>query len=172
MEELIFNLMSKFIRTDKLSVNIDDLSTVKGIKELLHVDVSLKRSQLSSKVVDVGTKAKLLLLDETVSDINTTKFRKDFVKFYANATDCLIQSFPFDESLIQHAQYLNPRNWTDVKSSNAISNFAWKRGWCYGSVLSRVLYLEPHEKVEDLCDKVRNQWKLYQCQSEQNMFIN
>ena len=110
MEELIFNLMSKFIRTDKLSVNIDDLSTVKGIKELLHVDVSLKRSQLSSKVVDVGTKAKLLLLDETVSDINTTKFRKDFVKFYANAIDCLIQSFPFDENLIQHAQHLNPRN--------------------------------------------------------------
>ena len=61
------------------------MSIGKGIKELLDVDVLLKRIQLFFKIVDVGTKAKLLLLDETVSDIDTTKFRKDCVKFYVNS---------------------------------------------------------------------------------------
>ena len=92
MEELIFNLMPKFIRKDKLYTNVDDLSTVKGIKERLDVDVSLKCSQLSSKVGDVGIKAKLSLLNKTASDIDTAKFGKDCVKFCASATDYLIQN--------------------------------------------------------------------------------
>ena len=54
--------MSKFMRGDKIYTNVDDLSTAKGIKELLDVDVSCKRCQLSSKIVDVGTKAKLLFI--------------------------------------------------------------------------------------------------------------
>ena len=53
MELLDFNLMSKFIKREKLYQNINDLSTVKGIKELLEVDVSLKCNQLSSQAVDV-----------------------------------------------------------------------------------------------------------------------
>lgn len=59
--------MSKFIRRKKLYTNVGDLNTVKGIKEFLDVYVSLNLSQLSSKVVGMGTEAKLLL-DEAVSD--------------------------------------------------------------------------------------------------------
>ena len=44
----------------RYKIYVDDLNTAKGIKELLDVDVSRKRSQLPSKIVDVGTKAKLL----------------------------------------------------------------------------------------------------------------
>ena len=44
MEELIFNLMSRFIGRDKLYTNIDYLSCVKGIKELLDVDILHKIS--------------------------------------------------------------------------------------------------------------------------------
>ena len=36
-------------------------------------------------------------------------------------------------------------------------------------VLSNVFSLEPHEKVEGLCDKVRARWKLYQCESDKNV---
>lgn len=82
------------------------MSIGKGINKLLDVDVLLKRSQLFFKIVDVGTKAKLLLLDETVFDIDTTKFRKDCIKFYANTTNYLIQNPLFNERLIQHAQYI------------------------------------------------------------------
>ena len=82
--------MTKLIRRDKTYANVDDFSAVKGIKELLDLDISLKRSQLFPNVVDVGTKAKLLLLDETVSDIDTKNFWKDCVKFYAKAIDYLI----------------------------------------------------------------------------------
>ena len=57
MEELIFYLTSIFFRRDKLYTNVDDLSTVKAIKEFLDVDVSLNRNQFSSKVVRMRTKA-------------------------------------------------------------------------------------------------------------------
>ena len=53
MEELIFYLTSIFFRRDKLYTNVDDLSTVKAIKEFLDVDVSLNRNQ----VVCMRTKA-------------------------------------------------------------------------------------------------------------------
>ena len=167
MDDFIFNLMSNFIIRDQLYTNVDDLSTAEGIKELLDVDVSLKRSQLFSRVADVGTKVKLLLLYEYVSDIDTIIYWKDCVKFCSNATDDLIQNVPFNEILIQHAQYFNPRNRAGVKSPNAISNLALKLGRCFESALHCVYCFVPHEKVEDLCDKVRTQ-----CESEQNMFID
>lgn len=46
MELLVFNLMSKFIKREKRNQNIDNLSTVKRIKELLEVNVSLECNQL------------------------------------------------------------------------------------------------------------------------------
>ena len=48
---------------------------------------------------------------------------------------------------------------------------ALKIGQCFTTALPRVFCLEQHEKVEDLCDKVRNQWRLYQCESEQNLLV-
>ena len=171
MKELVFNLMTKFVKKDKMYENVDDLSTVKDIMKLLEIDVSLKKSQLSYKVIDIGTKAKLLLQNEAISEEDKTKFRKDCLRFYANATDYLIQNLPFNENLIRHAQYLNPKLRTDVKSTNAISNLALKIGQCFTTALPRVFCLEQHEKVEDLCDKVRNQWRLYQCESEQNLLV-
>ena len=44
-----------------------------------------------------------------------------------------------------------------------------KIGQCFTTALPRVFCLKQHEKVEDLCDKVRNQWRLCQCESEQNL---
>ena len=35
--------------------------------KLLEIDVSLKKSQLSYKVIDIGTKAKLLLQNEAIN---------------------------------------------------------------------------------------------------------
>ena len=67
----------------------------------------------------MGTKTIQLLLKETVSGVDTTKFWIDWVHFNASAPGYLIQNLPFNESLIQHAQYLNRRNRTDVKCSNA-----------------------------------------------------
>ena len=43
---------------------------------------------------------------------------------------------------------------------------------CFGDVLSHVFCLESHEKVEDLCDKVRTWWKLYRCEAEKNVSTN
>ena len=171
MKELVFNLMTKFVKKDKMYKNVDDLSTVKDIMKLLEIDVSLKKSQLSNKVIDIGTKAKLLLQNEAISEEDKTKLRKDCLRFYANVTDYLIQNLPFNENLIRHAQYLNPKLRTDVKSTSAISNLVLKIGQCFTTALPRVFCLEQHEKVQDLCDKVRNQWRLYKFESEQNLLV-
>ena len=93
---LAFNLMAKFIKREKLYHNINDLYTVKEIKELLEVDVSLKCSQLLSQAADVGTKSKLILFDESITDTDKTNFRKT------------VQNLPFNVNLIRRAQYLNP----------------------------------------------------------------
>ena len=172
MELLVFNLMSKFMKRERLYQNIDDLIIVKGIKELLEVDFPLKCNQLSSQTVDVETKSKILLLDESITDTDKTNFRKSCVNFYASTTNYLIQNIPFNVSLIRHAQYVNPTKRTDVKSSNAVSNLALKVGKSLESVPSNVVSLEPHEKVEDLCDNVRAQWKLYQCESDENVTVD
>ena len=155
MKELVFNLMTKVVKKDKMYENVDDLSTVKNIMKLLEIDVSLKKSQLLYKVIDIGTKAKPLLQNEAISEEDKTTF----------------QNLPFNENLIRHAQYLNPKLRTDVKSTNAISNLALKIGQCFATALPCVFCLKQHEKVADLCDKVRNQWRLYQCQSEQNLLV-
>ena len=131
MEEFIFNLMSNFIIRDQLYTNAYDLSTFRGSKELLDVDVSLKRSQLSSSVAYEGTKVKSLLLYESASDADTTKFRKDRLKFYAKATNDLIQNLVFSESLVIHAQYLNLRNRIDANLQMLYQNLALKFGGCF-----------------------------------------
>ena len=66
---------------------------------------------------------------------------------------------------------MNPKLRTEVKSTNAISHLALKIGQCFTTAVPRVFCLEQHEKVEDLCNKVRNQWRLYQCESEQNLLV-
>ena len=105
--------------------------------------------------MDVGTKSKLLLLDESITDSDKINFRKYCINFYANATDYLIQNLPFNVNLIRHAQYFNPTKRADVKSSNTISNLALKVGKSLGYVLSNAFSFELHEKAEDLCDTVR-----------------
>ena len=102
-----------------------------------------------------------MLQNEAISEEDKTKSRKDCLTFYANVTDYLIQDLPFNENLIHHAQYLNPKLRTDVKSTNAISNLALKIVQCFTTALPCVFCLEQHEKVEDLFNKVRNQWRLY-----------
>lgn len=94
----------------------------------------------------MGIKTIQLLLNETVSDVDTTKFWKDWVQFYASSPGYLIQNLPFNESLIQHAWYLNPRGRTGVNSSNVLSSLALKPGRCVESVLSCIFCFEPHER--------------------------
>lgn len=53
--------------------------------------------------MDVGTKSKLSLLDESVTDTDKTNFGKGCVNFYANATDYFIPNLPFNVTLIRYA---------------------------------------------------------------------
>ena len=48
-------------------------------------------------------------------------------------------------------------------------NLALKLGKSLECLLSNGFFLEPHKKVANPCDKIRAQWKFYQCESDENV---
>ena len=121
----------------------------------MHIDVTLQRAQKSAKNIDIGTKIKLLLTESSLSYFEKLTFRGECLKFYAAVT-YLQDKLLVQVSLVKSAQYLHPEKKTDVKSTNAISNF------CLKNVIQNVLTLNQSESVKELFDKVRAQWKKYQ----------
>ena len=53
-----------------------------------------------------------------------------------------------------------------------ISDLALKVGKNLECVLSNIFSLELYEKVDNLCDKVRAQWKLFQSESDENATVD
>ena len=165
MGNLLLKLMTKFISKANVYDDADGMRTPKPVSDLTKVDVSLKSVQLSTKNIDIGTKAKLLLLESNLSVAEKSTFRHNCLKFYAVAVSYLQDKLPFNVSLIKHAQYFHPDKRNDANSTGAISNLSLKVARCTKNVLHKVFLLDPHETAEDLCDKVRAQWKEYQCES-------
>ena len=63
------------------------------------------------------------------------------------------------------AQYLHPEKRSDSNSTSVISNLCLTVGNCLKNVIQNVFTLNQDESVEELCHKVRTQWKIYQCES-------
>ena len=72
---------------------------------------------------------------------------------------------PFKVSLIKHAQYLHPEKRSDSNSTSAISNLWLTVGNCLKNIIQNVFKINQGESVEELYDKFRTQWKIYQCGS-------
>ena len=70
-----------------------------------------------------------------------------------------------NQSLIKHAQYLNPEKRSDSNSISAISNLCLTVGNCLKNVIQNVFKLNQGELVEEHFDNVGTQWKIYQCES-------
>ena len=69
--------------------------------------------------------------------------------------------------MIRDAQFLHPEKRNDPASLTAVSKLALFIAGVLQSpvgdnVLPKVFHKQPTTKTEDICDLVRNQWKLYQ----------
>ena len=62
--------MNKFCKNG--SVYEDSMSFIKSTSELAEVDVTLQKTQKSAKNIDIGTKTKLLLIEWSLSDAESS----------------------------------------------------------------------------------------------------
>ena len=78
-----------------------------------------------SNLIDIGTKAKLMLTNSTFfPDEKQTKFRKDSLKFYVAAVQHQQSKLPLDIRFIKHAQFLHSEKCQLPSATSAISNLA------------------------------------------------
>ena len=116
MCKLVSNLQQKFDRKKLLSgVDSDNLL----------VDIPFKENRKALQFVNIGTKAKSILNEQThqlkIAQDKLDKFRKDCLNFYLYATTYLLDRLPFHVPVIKHAQYLHTCKRNDFGATNAIT---------------------------------------------------
>ena len=87
------------------------------------------------------------------------------MKVDAAAVTYLQYNLLFKVSLIKHDWYLHTEKKSDSNSTSAISNLCFTVRNCLKNVIQNVFALNQGELFEELCDKIRTQWKIYQCES-------
>ena len=157
MCKLISNLMQKFIRKKVLS---------SVYTENLLIDIHFRDNIKPLSLVEVGTKAKSVLNEQTQlfenSKSKVDNFRKECINFYLSATTHLLDRLPFNVPVIKHAQYLHPCRRNDSGATNAISNMALIITSVVSNKLPELFDMKGHATKEEVCDKIRMQWMEYQ----------
>ena len=93
MEELLSNLMQKFVARAKLFESNGDL---KPTTELIALDVNKKVNLKSLKLTEIGAKARALFASNLLCAEQQDLFRKECQKFYAKTVSYLQENLPFD----------------------------------------------------------------------------
>ena len=149
--------MQKFIRKKVLS---------SVYTENLLIDIHFRDNIKPLSLVEVGTKAKSVLNEQTQlfenSKSKVDNFRKECINFYLSATTHLLDRLPFNVPVIKHAQYLHPCRRNDFGATNAISNMALIITSVVSNKLSELFDMIGHATKEEVCDKIRMQWMEYQ----------
>ena len=152
MCQLVVNIMHKFVSRKVLSGD-----AAKNIA----IDVEKAKNLKPVKLIDVGTKGKQLLSDPTFSKADQTKFRNGCMNFYKKSTKYLVDHLPLNRPILQYAQYLHPEKRNAHGATNAISNLAFKVASVMKGRHSSVFDLPASTTVDEVCDKVRDQWLRY-----------
>ena len=69
---------------------------------------------------------------------------------------------PFNVGIIKYAQYAHPEKKNIPGATNAISNLALKITSVVGSRLSDAFEAHGVLSKEEVCNRIRNQWMIYQ----------
>ena len=93
MEELLSNLMQKFVAKAKL---FESNGVLKSATELVALDVNRKANLKSAKLIEIGTKVMVLFASNLLCDEQQDLFRKECQKFYAKAVSYLQENLPLD----------------------------------------------------------------------------
>ena len=121
MEKLLFCLVQKFVAKKYL---FQANGSAKSSSELVKLDVYDRSHQKSLRLIEIGTKAKVLLSGNLVLDEKHDLFRKECQLFCAKAVMYLQQNLPFDVAILKYAQFLHPEKRNDPGSTSGISNLA------------------------------------------------
>ena len=114
--------------------------------------------------IDIGTGAKSILSESSISPAHKEEFRKKCLGFYTTTTQYLITTLPLCSKMLKDAQYLHPDKRASSASLNAVSRLSLKIGTTLKNHLQSVFNVQEDTSVNDVCDMVRSQWLTYQLQ--------
>ena len=127
------------------------------------IDVTRDTNHKSLKYIDIDVKAKTLVHETLFNDNEKyLKFCNECLQLYVKCTVDLQNHLPFNVSIIKYAQYLHPEKRNIPGATNAISNLALKITSAVESRLSDAFEAHGVLSKEEVCDRIRNQWMIYQ----------
>ena len=151
MFSLLRSLMSKFVKKSAMESEEDNDALLK---------VNLQKKHKKIKKVDVGTNAKAILLSSDLSEEKETQWRKYCLASYETTVTYLRNNLPYENKVLKDAQYLMPQKRNDPRALSAISRLTLTVAKCLQMNLHTVFGI--NESAEDICDKIRSQWRLYE----------
>ena len=162
MSTLLSNLLQHFVSKKSMCISVDGNREIKSTDYLVKLDLGKKENFKSDKFVEVGTKAKLLLHENVIDDQAVNNFRSSCLKCYVAATSYLQANLPYNNKVIQYAQYLHPEKRNDSMSTSAISNLALKLINVFGKKANNAFEVPYDVSQSEIIDMIRHQWKMYQ----------
>ena len=160
MSSLLANIMQYFVSKKVLLESVDGQRKMKPASELFKIDLSKNSSLKALSFIDVGTKAKTLFC-ETFPSVGRMKSFDGMPEMLCAAAAYLQKHLPFDNKVIEHAQFLDPVKRNDSASTNAISNLAFKIVKLFGTDKSRVFGVSQDVSAENIVDLIRHEGKMY-----------
>ena len=164
MEKLLFIVMSKFVRSKHLVCDKHSTKSTKSANDMLMIKLSDNNVIKPIKLIDIGTKAKSTF-SETVFDIEEVekKFREDCLSCFKVTAAHLMQKLPFN-TIIKNCSFIHPLKRNNQGSLTGIENLTAHVTEVLKGVLL-VFNCDDSFSAEDVCDRVRTEWRLYQTES-------
>ena len=164
MENLLWNTMSKFIRS-KYLYNLQNGNKAKvSATELLFIDVNDKKYFKSLKSLDIGRKAKSMFAASGVLDMceEEKEFRQNCLPSYINTVAHMTTKLPFN-TFLKNCSYIHPLKPNETNALGGISNLILQVSNALNNMLPNVFPTADNVLLsEDVCDKIRSEWRLYQ----------
>ena len=100
--------------------------SAKSSSELVKLDVYNRNHQKSLRLIEIGTKAKVLFSGNLVWDEKQDLFRKECQLFYPEGVIYLRQNSPFYIAILKYAQFLQPEKRNNQDQPVASVIWLWK----------------------------------------------
>jgi hypothetical protein len=160
--------MQKFVKKKLLTSDntTENAKTLKAVVNLTKVDTTKPENRRSSKKIDVGTRAMTYIVQNKLCETDALNFKKTCSNVYSVLVSNLQKSLPFDSFILKDATMLHPENRHDPNSLSSISRLSLTISETLTPALNSLFPLSGERSgvstKEDICDEIRNEWRLYQ----------
>ena len=159
MSSLLTDLMQNFANKKSLLEVTDVVQVLKPVHSPVQLNLNKKESLKFKSFIDVGTHSKSLL--EGIADDEKVKgFQSLCLKSDVAATTYLQQNMPFNNKIIEYAQYLHRQKRNHSVSKIGISNLTLKLAKVFGKKSQAVF--KTSATPSKIVDLVRSHWSMYQ----------